>query len=62
MLYFVGLSGTSIYKGYSIGIDLTVAATGLPAKALKREGLPYESVTVQPNSHAGYYPEAYPLT
>jgi len=55
---YEGAIGTAIAKIF----DLTVAATGLPAKALKREGLPYESVTVQPNSHAGYYPEAYPLT
>ena len=48
---YEGAIGTAIAKIF----DLTVAATGLPAKALKREGLPYESVTVQPNSHAGYY-------
>ncbi|MDO4790379.1 MAG: FAD-dependent oxidoreductase [Porphyromonas sp.] len=55
---YEGAIGTAIAKVF----DLTVASTGLPAKALKREGLPYKTATVQPNSHAGYYPNAFPLT
>ena len=42
--------------------DLTVAATGLPAKRLKQWDIDYQSVTIHPNDHAGYYPGATPLT
>lgn len=55
---YEGAIGTAIAKVF----DLTVASTGLAAKAAKREGLPYLTATVQPNSHAGYYPNAFPLT
>lgn len=42
--------------------DLTVAATGLPAKRLKQFGIDYLSATIHPNSHAGYYPGALPMS
>ena len=46
--------GTSIAKVF----DLTVAATGLPAKRLKQMEIPYLSATIHNGSHAGYYPGA----
>ena len=55
---YEGAIGTAIAKIF----DLTVAATGLPAKRLIAEGLPYRSVTIHPNDHAGYYPGATPMT
>lgn len=55
---YEGSIGTSIAKVF----DLTVATTGLPAKALQRENIGYKSVTLHPNSHAGYYPAALPMT
>ncbi|RRD80195.1 pyridine nucleotide-disulfide oxidoreductase [Alloprevotella sp. OH1205_COT-284] len=57
-LTYEGSIGTAIAKIF----DITVAATGLPAKALKREGIDYLSSTTQSGSHAGYYPGACPLT
>lgn len=55
---YEGAIGTSIAKVF----DLTVAATGMAAKRLKQDGVPYRTVTIHPNSHAGYYPGATPLT
>ncbi|WP_025026113.1 CoA-disulfide reductase [Caldalkalibacillus mannanilyticus] len=55
---YQGTLGTSIVKVF----DLTVAATGNNEKTLKRAGTPYEVVHIHPNSHAGYYPGAAPLT
>lgn len=55
---YEGAIGTSIAKVF----DLTVAATGLPAKRLKSEGIPYLTATLHPSSHAGYYPDALPMT
>ena len=55
---YEGAIGTAIAKIF----DLTVAATGLPAKRLKAEGLPYRSITIHPNDHAGYYPGATMMT
>lgn len=55
---YEGAIGTSVAKVF----DLTVATTGLPAKALKQIGMPYQSVTIHPSSHAGYYPGAMPMT
>ena len=54
---YEGSIGTSIAKVF----DLTVAATGLPAKRLKQFGMPYLSATIHPGSHAGYYPGSLPL-
>lgn len=59
---FKGSMGTSVAKVF----DLTVAATGINEKTLKREGkvygTDYYTVLVHPNSHAGYYPGALPMT
>ncbi|MDL2252021.1 FAD-dependent oxidoreductase [Odoribacter sp. OttesenSCG-928-J03] len=54
---YEGAIGTSIAKVF----DMTVAATGLPAKRLRQMGIAYQSSTTQSNSHAGYYPGALPL-
>lgn len=51
---YEGAIGTSIAKVF----DLTVAATGLPAKRLKQMEIPYLSATIHNGSHAGYYPDA----
>ncbi|MDR1707476.1 MAG: FAD-dependent oxidoreductase [Prevotella sp.] len=53
-----GTIGTSIAKVF----DLTVAATGVSAKILKREGIEYIPSFTHGNSHAGYYPDALPLS
>ncbi|WP_438432143.1 FAD-dependent oxidoreductase [Gorillibacterium sp. sgz500922] len=53
-----GALGTSILKVFS----LTGASTGLNEKTLNRLGLPYRVSVVHPNSHASYYPGAFPLT
>lgn len=55
---YEGSIGTSVAKVF----DLTVAATGMPAKRLKQMGIDYASATVHPSSHAGYYPGALPMT
>lgn len=55
---YEGSIGSAIAKVF----DLTVATTGLAAKALKLQEIPYSSVTIMPNSHAGYYPNASPIT
>ncbi|WP_334077220.1 DsrE/DsrF/DrsH-like family protein [Paenibacillus sanfengchensis] len=53
-----GTQGTSIIKVFG----LTGAATGNNEKTLLRLGIPYHVTYVHPNSHAGYYPGAKPLT
>lgn len=55
---YEGSIGTSIAKVF----DLTVASTGLPGKRLRQEGIEYMSATIHPNSHAGYYPGAMPMS
>ncbi|WP_416825399.1 CoA-disulfide reductase [Ectobacillus polymachus] len=55
---YSGTMGTSIAKVF----DLTVASTGNNEKTLKRLGLPYQSIHIHPNSHAGYYPGATPIS
>lgn len=55
---YEGAIGTSIAKVF----DMTVASTGLAAKRLKQFGIPYASSTTLSASHAGYYPDALPLT
>lgn len=55
---YEGAIGTSVAKVF----DLTVAATGIPAKRLKQSGIPYLTATIHPNSHAGYYPGATTMT
>ncbi len=51
---YEGAIGTSIAKVF----DMTVAASGLPAKRLKQAGIDYLSATIHSGSHAGYYPDA----
>lgn len=51
----IGTAGAKIF-------DLTVATTGINEKVLQRVGKPYSQVIVHPNHHAGYYPNALPLT
>lgn len=55
---YEGAIGTSVAKVF----DLTVAATGIAAKRLRQQGVPYLTATIHPNSHAGYYPGATPMT
>jgi len=54
---YKGTMGTSIAKVF----ELTVASTGVNEKVLQSLNIPYEVVHVQANSHAGYYPNAYPI-
>lgn len=55
---YEGAIGTSIAKVF----DMTVASTGLPAKRLRLEKIDYVSSTIHPSSHAGYYPNALPMS
>lgn len=55
---YEGAIGTSIAKVF----DMTVASTGLAAKRLRQFGITYASSTTHSASHAGYYPDALPLT
>lgn len=55
---YEGSVGTSVAKVF----DYTVAATGMAAKRLKADGIPYLSATIHPNSHAGYHPGAIPMS
>ena len=41
--------------------ELTAASTGNSEKTLKRLEIPYHSIHIHPNSHAGYYPGASPI-
>lgn len=53
-----GTIGTSIAKVF----DLTVGVTGVTEKVLKREKMDYRSFIIHASSHAGYYPNALPMT
>lgn len=55
---FNGSQGTAVLKVFS----LTAAATGNNERMLQRNGTPYRTAIVHPNSHAAYYPGALPLT
>ncbi|MDD3040616.1 FAD-dependent oxidoreductase [Bacteroides sp.] len=55
---YEGAIGTSIAKVF----DMTVASTGLPGKRLRQVGINYLSSTIHPSSHAGYYPDAMPMS
>lgn len=57
-IVYEGSIGTSIAKVF----DMTVASTGLPGKRLRMEGIDYMSSTIHPSSHAGYYPDAMPMS
>lgn len=55
---YKGAIGTAIAKVF----DLTVGATGLCARTLRRFGIPFREAIVHAGSHAGYYPGAIPMT
>ena len=55
---YQGSISTAIAKVF----DLTVAATGVAEKVLRKAGIPYVSSIIHASSHAGYYPDALPLT
>jgi NADPH-dependent 2,4-dienoyl-CoA reductase/sulfur reductase-like enzyme/peroxiredoxin family protein/rhodanese-related sulfurtransferase/TusA-related sulfurtransferase len=55
---FKGAIGTSIVKVFS----LAGASTGHSETYLEKKGLPHKSVIVNRNNHAGYYPDAQPIT
>ena len=55
---YEGAIGTSIAKVF----DMTVASTGLAAKRLEQAGIPFLSSWTHSGSHAGYYPDALPLS
>ncbi len=52
-----GTPGTAIAKVF----DLTAAITGNSEKKLKKRNIKLSKVYLQPSSHAGYYPGAYPM-
>lgn len=58
IIKYEGAIGTSIAKVF----DMTVAATGLAAKRLKQLDMSYCSSWTHSGSHAGYYPNALPLS
>jgi len=53
-----GSIATAIAKVF----DLTVASTGLSEKALRAAGIPFLSSITHSASHAGYYPDAQPIS
>lgn len=53
-----GTLGTSVAKVF----DLTTSSTGLTERTLKKLGQEYQTIHIHPNSHAGYYPGAYPIS
>lgn len=59
---YQGSMGTSVAQVF----DLTAAAVGLNEKALlasgRKKGTDYETVVISQKSHAGYYPQATPIT
>lgn len=55
---YAGSVGTGIAKVF----DLSVASAGASEKMLKRAGIPYLASITHSSSHAGYYPNAQPLT
>lgn len=55
---YEGAIGTSIAKVF----DLTVGATGLPAKRLKQMGIPFEQSNTSSAAHASYYPGAFQMS
>lgn len=53
-----GAISTAIAKVF----DITVASTGVSEKTLKAEGIPYLSSITHSAAHAGYYPNARPMS
>ncbi|WP_300381683.1 CoA-disulfide reductase [Clostridium sp.] len=54
---YKGSLGSSVAKVF----DYTVASTGNNEKTLKRLGVDYSVMHIHPNSHASYYPGAFPI-
>ncbi|MBP7462078.1 MAG: FAD-dependent oxidoreductase, partial [Candidatus Delongbacteria bacterium] len=52
----------SIHTAIAKVFDLTVASCGLSEKTLRRIGMPYQASIIHASSHAGYYPDATPLS
>ncbi|HOU26283.1 MAG TPA: FAD-dependent oxidoreductase, partial [Candidatus Cloacimonas sp.] len=55
---YKGSIGTAIAKVF----DITVGSTGVSEKVLKDAGIDYISSIIHTSSHAGYYPDALPIT
>lgn len=55
---YSGSIGTGIAKVF----DLTVASAGATEKLLDRERVPHAAVITHSSSHAGYYPDAIPMS
>jgi NADPH-dependent 2,4-dienoyl-CoA reductase/sulfur reductase-like enzyme/peroxiredoxin family protein/rhodanese-related sulfurtransferase/TusA-related sulfurtransferase len=55
---YEGSIGTGIAKVF----DITVASTGVGEKTLKADGIPFQTSIIHGSSHAGYYPDALPMT
>lgn len=55
---YKGSISTAIAKVF----DITVAATGVSEKVLKHANIPYVSSIIHAASHAGYYPDALPIS
>lgn len=55
---YKGTLSTAIAKVF----DLTAATTGMNEKNLRKSGMDFRTVHIHPNSHAGYYPGASPLS
>ncbi len=58
LMAYKGTMGTGIAKVF----DLTVASTGFSEKRLDMLGREHQSLIIHGSSHAGYYPDAHPLT
>lgn len=54
---YKGTQGTSIAKVF----DMAIASTGLNEKNLKNNSIPYKKVFINNFSHAGYYPDSFPI-
>ncbi len=54
---YSGTPATAIAKVF----DLTVAITGSSEKQLQKKGTSYSKTYLNPSSHAGYYPDAFPM-
>ncbi len=52
-----GSQGSSVLRIF----DLTVATTGANERMLAGAGIPYSSVIIHPDDHAGYFPGSQPL-
>lgn len=55
---YAGSIGTGIAKIF----DVTVASTGASEKLLSAEGITHQSFIIHVSSHAGYYPDALPMS